>query len=123
MRSRKYRLVTTAERPSNRLMRFALRKGFAPRAFALLETTGRRSGRPRHTPVGNGLAGEVFWVVAAHGTQADYVRNIQADPRVRVKLGPRWRTGTAVPLPGEPVASRTPTTPRHGGATLRPALA
>src|SRR3989440_10549312 len=114
MRSRKYRLVTTAERPSNRLMRFALRKGFAPRAFALLETTGRRSGRPRHTPVGNGLAGEVFWVVAAHGTQADYVRNIQADPRVRVKLGPRWRTGTAVPVPADDGAAPARTPPDQG---------
>jgi len=123
MRSRKYRLVTTAERPSNRLMRFALRKGFAPRAFALLETTGRRSGRPRHTPVGNGLAGEVFWVVAAHGTQADYVRNIQADPRVRVKLGPRWRTGTAVPLPDDDVAARSRTLPYQWDAALGRAMA
>ncbi len=30
-----------------------------------------------------------------HGRQAHYVRNIQADPRVRVKVGGRWRTGTA----------------------------
>ena len=123
MRSRKYRLVTTAERLSNRLMRFALRRGFAPRAFALLETTGRRSGRPRHTPVGNGLAGEVFWVVAAHGTQADYVRNIQADPRVRVKLGPRWRTGTAVPLPDDDVAARSRTLPYQWDAALGRAMA
>src|SRR5436305_7469186 len=118
MRSRKYRLVTTAERPSNRLMRFALRKGFAPRAFALLETTGRRSGRPRHTPVGNGLAGEVFWVVAAHGTRADYVRNIQANPRVRVKLGRLWRTGTAVPLPDDDIAARSRTLPYQWDAAL-----
>jgi len=123
MRSRKYRLVTTAERPSNRLMRFALRKGFAPRAFALLETTGRRSGRPRHTPVGNGLAGEVFWVVAAHGTRADYVRNIQANPRVRVKLGRLWRTGTAVPLPDDDVAARSRTLPYQWDAALGRAMA
>ena len=123
MRSRKYRLVTTAERPSNRLMRFALRKGFAPRAFALLETTGRRSGRPRHTPVGNGLAGEVFWVVAARGTRADYVRNIQANPRVRVKLGRLWRTGTAVPLPDDDVAARSRTLPYQWDAALGRAMA
>ena len=54
MRSRKYRIVTAVERINNRLTRFALRKGMAPRAFALLETTGRRTGLPRHTPVGNG---------------------------------------------------------------------
>jgi hypothetical protein len=38
----------------------ALRLGIAPRAFALLETVGRRSGRRRLTPVGNGLIGNEF---------------------------------------------------------------
>ena len=73
MRLRKYRVVTTLERGSNRVIRFALRGGFAPRAFALLETTGRRTGLARQTPVGNGLDGDTFWLVAAHGAQADYV--------------------------------------------------
>ena len=30
--------------------------------------------------MGNGLDGDIFWLVAAHGTQADYVRNLQANP-------------------------------------------
>jgi len=109
VRSRKYRVVTTLERGSNRLIRFALRRGFAPRAFALLETTGRRSGLPRHTPVGNGLDGDTFWLVAAHGTQADYVRNLRAEPRVRVKADGLWRTGTAVILPGDDPRARSRT--------------
>ena len=88
-------MVTTLERASNRLIRSALRAGFAPRAFALLETTGRRTGLTRHTPVGNGLAGDTFWLVAAHGTQADYVRNLQAEPRVRIRATGLWRAGTA----------------------------
>jgi deazaflavin-dependent oxidoreductase (nitroreductase family) len=102
-------VVTTLERGSNRLIRFALRRGFAPRAFALLETTGRRSGLPRHTPVGNGLDGDTFWLVAAHGTQADYVRNLRAEPRVRVKADGSWRTGTAVILPGDDPRARSRT--------------
>lgn len=81
MRSRKYRVMTTLERGSNRLIRLALRAGLGPRAFALLETTGRRSGLARHTPVGNGLDGDTVWLVAVHGMQADYVRNLQARPR------------------------------------------
>ena len=83
MRSRKYRVMTTLERGSNRLIRLALRAGVTPRAFALLETTGRCTGLARHTPVVNGLDGGIFWLVASHGTQADYVRNLQANPRVR----------------------------------------
>ncbi len=111
MRSGKYRVVIRLGRINNRLMRFALHKGIAPRAFALLETTGRRSGQPRHTPVGNGLAGDTFWLVAGHGTQADYVRNLQADPKVRVKIGRRWRSGTAVVLPDDDPVARSRTLP------------
>jgi deazaflavin-dependent oxidoreductase (nitroreductase family) len=110
--------MTTLERLNNRLTRFALRRGWAPRAFALLETTGRRSGRPRQTPVGNGFDGEIFWLVAVHGTQADYVRNIQAQPRVRVKLGRQWRPGTATILPDDDPVARSRTLPHQWDAAL-----
>jgi deazaflavin-dependent oxidoreductase (nitroreductase family) len=117
MRSRKYRVVTTLERAS-RLIRAALRAGAAPRAFALLETTGRRTGLVRHTPVGNGLDGDIFWLVAAHGTQAAYVRNLQAGPRVRVKTDGIWRAGTAVVLPGDDPAARSRTRPHQWDAAI-----
>ena len=118
MRSRKYRIVTAAERLNNRLTRFALRKGIAPRAFALLETTGRRTGIPRHTPIGNGCTGDTFWLVAAHGTQADYVRNLLIHPAVRVKIGRLWRTGTAVVLPDDDAVARSRTLPYQWDAAL-----
>jgi deazaflavin-dependent oxidoreductase (nitroreductase family) len=118
MRSRKYRIVTTVERINNRLTRSALRRGIAPRAFALLETTGRRTGLPRHTPVGNGLIGDVFWIVAAHGTQADWVRNLRTHPAVRVKIGRTWRTGIAVVLPDDDALARSRTLPHRWDAAL-----
>ncbi|PWR11220.1 nitroreductase family deazaflavin-dependent oxidoreductase [Micromonospora acroterricola] len=66
---------------------------------ALLETTGRRTGQPRYTPVCDGLDGDVFWLVSQRGRRADWVRNVEADNRVRLKVGggrrARWRTGTA----------------------------
>jgi deazaflavin-dependent oxidoreductase (nitroreductase family) len=79
----------------NPLMRRALEAGVAPRGWALLETTGRTSGQARRVPVGNGLRGGEFWIVAEHGRHAHYVRNIERDPRVRVKVGRRWHAGTA----------------------------
>jgi deazaflavin-dependent oxidoreductase (nitroreductase family) len=85
----------------NPVMVRALDAGLVPRGWALLETTGRRSGQPRRVPVGDGLRGDTFWIVAEHGRHADYVRNIEADPRVRVKARGRWRTGTAHVLPDE----------------------
>ena len=83
---------------------FAL--GLVPPTHVLLETTGRKTGRPRHNPVGNGLDGDTLWVVAEHGRRASYVRNLEADPRVRVKIGRRWRTGTATVLPDDDPRAR-----------------
>ncbi|MGH3915264.1 MAG: nitroreductase/quinone reductase family protein [Pseudonocardiaceae bacterium] len=71
----------------------------APPSYAIIETTGRKSGQPRRTPVGNGLDGNTFWLVAEHGRHAHYVRNIEANPRVRVQVRGTWRSGMAHPLP------------------------
>jgi deazaflavin-dependent oxidoreductase (nitroreductase family) len=90
----------------NPQMRLGLALGLAPRAFALLETTGRRTGRPRRTPVGNGLIGDTFWLVSEHGRGAGYVRNVEANPRVRVKIGRRWRAGSAHILLDDDAAAR-----------------
>ena len=43
----------------------------------------------------NGLDGDVFWLVAEHGTGCDYVKNLIAEPNTRVKVGRRWYRGTA----------------------------
>lgn len=90
----------------NPMVRLGLDLGVAPRAFALLETTGRRSGKRRRVPVGSGLMGDIFWLVSERGAGADYVRNMQADPRVRVKVGRTWRAGTATVLPEDDAAAR-----------------
>ena len=85
----------------NPVVRWAIRRGLAPRSYAILETTGRRSGRPRRTPVGHVVDGKTVWIVSEHGRRAGYVRNLQADPRVRIKIRGRWRTGTARVLPDD----------------------
>ena len=81
----------------------ALALGVVPPTHALLETVGRTSGKPRSSPVGNGLDddGRKFWIVAEHGRHAGYVKNLLADPHVRVKVGHRWRTGRAEVLPDD----------------------
>lgn len=84
----------------------ALRLGIGPRAFALLETIGRRTGKRRLTPVGNGLEGDVFWLVSEHGRRGGYVKNLAASPRVRVKLGRRWYAGTATIVDSDDAQAR-----------------
>jgi deazaflavin-dependent oxidoreductase (nitroreductase family) len=80
-------------------IKFLFAIGLALPGYALLETTGCKTGKLRRTPVGNGLVGKQFWLVAEHGPQAGYVRNIAANPRVRLKLRDglraRWFAGTA----------------------------
>jgi deazaflavin-dependent oxidoreductase (nitroreductase family) len=117
-RSRKYRFITALEHPNNLLTRWALRRGLAPKAFALLETVGRSSGLPRYTPIGNGLEGNTFWLIAAHGSQADYVRNLVARPEVRVKVAGRWRKGRAVLMPDDDVAARSRSLPYQWDAAI-----
>lgn len=90
----------------NPVVRRLLEAGLFPPTQALLETTGRRSGLPRRTPVGNGLRGDTFWIVTEHGRASHYVKNIESDPRVRVKVGRRWHSGTARVLPAEDAERR-----------------
>jgi deazaflavin-dependent oxidoreductase (nitroreductase family) len=95
--------------------------GIAPDAYALLETRGRRSGKPRTTPVGNGLEAGTnrFWIVSEHGRHSSYVRNIEADPRVRVKVGRTWRSGVAHLLPEDDPLKRQDSLPQKNARTVR----
>lgn len=108
-------LLRLQNRLFNRPARFLLAHGLAPPTYALLETTGRRSGRVRQVPVANGLQGETFWLIAGLGERAQYVRNIQANPRVRVKARPArlrdgfhmsWQSGTAHLMPEDDARER-----------------
>ena len=79
----KRKLVTRLQvRLLNPVVRALASRGLAP-GVALLETTGRRSGQPRCTPVSFGLerGTDTFWIVAEMGHKAAYVRNIEASPR------------------------------------------
>ena len=63
------------------------RLGLGPligRLVLLLTTTGRKSGLPRVTPLQYELIDGAYYVGAALGLKADWLRNLQADPRVRL---------------------------------------
>ncbi|UPK75419.1 nitroreductase family deazaflavin-dependent oxidoreductase [Nocardioidaceae bacterium SCSIO 66511] len=113
VRSRRLKvvLVRTVQRWTiNPLMRLFLRIGVNPLGLAILETRGRRSGKVRRVPVGNGRQGDSFWIIAEHGMRAGYVRNIRADPHVRVRLRIglryRWVRGIATVLPDDDPLAR-----------------
>jgi deazaflavin-dependent oxidoreductase (nitroreductase family) len=85
----------------------------------LLETIGRKSGEPRQTPVGGRREGDAFWLVSEFGERSQYVRNIQADPAVRVRIDGRWHTGTAHLLPDDDAVARLRTLPTYNSAVVR----
>ncbi|MZD07879.1 nitroreductase family deazaflavin-dependent oxidoreductase [Streptomyces sp. SID5785] len=109
----KHRLVTTFQRrvanPLNRRLP----------GQVLVETTGRTSGLPRQTPVGGRRIGDSFWFVSEFGPKAQYVRNIQAEPRVRVRLRGRWYEGTAHLLPDDDARARLRSLPRMNSSAVR----
>jgi deazaflavin-dependent oxidoreductase (nitroreductase family) len=79
---------------------------------AVLETIGRRSGAARPTPIGGRLDGSTFWLVSEFGRQSNYVRNIDANPRVRLQLRGRWHAGTATLLEDDEPQQRLRQLPR-----------
>lgn len=101
----KRRAVVLAQRYLlNPPVKLAVYSGLVP-GYALLETVGRKSGRRRRTVVGAHRAGAAFWVVAEQGHHAAYVRNLKANPKVRVRLGRKWHEATATVVESDdPVA-------------------
>ena len=61
------------------------------------------------------LDDDTYWLVAEHGAAAAFVRNLVAQPRVRVFVHRHWRTGTATSLPDDdPLARRAWLDRRNG---------
>ncbi len=103
---------------ANPMMRAMFKLGITPPGMALVETVGRRSGALRHTPITCSPEGDTLWLIAQHGRHAGWVRNFEAEPHVRVRLGRSWRSGTAELLPDDDVKARVATfsSSRIGGA-------
>lgn len=74
--------------------------------WAVIETTGRRTGEPRRVPVGGRRIGDSVWFVAVDPRQAAYVKNIEANPNVRVQVGGEWSEGVAYLLPADDTRKR-----------------
>jgi deazaflavin-dependent oxidoreductase (nitroreductase family) len=109
------RLLPFGNRVVNPMVVVLGERGLLPPTYAILETVGRQSGLPRRVPVANGLEGDTFWLIAGLGERASFVRNIRANPKVRVNARPArlrdglrsgWRTGTAHPLPDDDAYER-----------------
>lgn len=86
---RRYRYITRFQKhPYNRVLdHFPMQP--------VLETTGRKSVLPRRVPVSGRPVGDDVCMVSEFGERSDYVRNIKANPQVRLRLRGQWHTGMA----------------------------
>ena len=60
-----------------------------------LETTGAKTGQPRRVPLTGRADDAGVWMISEHGRRAGWAHNIAANPKVRVRVGNQWRSGTA----------------------------
>ncbi|BBY79545.1 nitroreductase family deazaflavin-dependent oxidoreductase [Mycolicibacterium pulveris] len=85
----------------------------------LLETTGRKSGKPRRTPLGGSRVGDQFWFVSEFGEKSQYIKNIKANPNVRVRLNGRWHNGVAHLMPDDDPHERLKSLPQFNSMGVR----
>ena len=63
--------------------------------FCYLTTTGRRSGRPHTVEMWFGVHDGRVYLLAGGRERSDWIRNLQAEPRVSVRIGETTRQGRA----------------------------
>lgn len=99
---------------ANPPVKLAVFLGLVP-GHAIIETTGRKTGKRRRTVVGVHQEGPSLWIVAEQGRHSGYVRNLQANPLVRVRLQRRWRNGEATVVESDDPQARLDafSRPRH----------
>jgi deazaflavin-dependent oxidoreductase (nitroreductase family) len=103
----------------HRVQRFVVNPIGRQLPVTMLETTGRKSGQPRRTAIGGKLVGNQYWMVSEHGDHSDYVRNIKANPAVRLRVGGQWRSGVAHLLPEDDPWERLRHLPRLNSTGVR----
>ncbi len=65
-------------------------RGFGPtRIVLLLTTTGRKSGLPRVTPLQFEKVDGDYYIASARGIEADWFKNIRANPNVHIQIRER----------------------------------
>jgi deazaflavin-dependent oxidoreductase (nitroreductase family) len=66
-----------------------------------LQTTGRTSGKPRTIEIWFATDGERIYMLAGGRHRTHWVRNLVANPEVRVRIGGQTLTGVARVIEGE----------------------
>ena len=83
----------------NARMAVNYKRGIGPtRVVLLLTTIGRKSGLPRITPLQYEVVENVIYIASARGQEADWFKNILANPYVHVQMRDREFDAVAEPV-------------------------
>jgi deazaflavin-dependent oxidoreductase (nitroreductase family) len=63
--------------------------------YCYLTTTGRKTGQPHEIEIWFGLAGPTLYVLSGGRDRSDWVKNIQREPGVTVRIGRQTFAGRA----------------------------
>ena len=82
--------------------------GWQEEDFAYVTTTGRRTGKPHQIEIWFGAEGDTVYLLSGGGDRSDWLRNLQANPKVSVRVGDReWEARARVVAdPGEELRAR-----------------
>lgn len=67
----------------------------AAESFCYLSTTGRVSGRTHTIEIWFGAEGDTLYLLSGGGDRSDWVRNLEAEPAVQVRVGDTLWDATA----------------------------
>jgi deazaflavin-dependent oxidoreductase (nitroreductase family) len=70
--------------------------------FGYLETIGRKTGLPREIEIWFTGEPRRIYLRSGGGTGKDWIRNAQRQPRVRIRIGDVWLSGTFRLVEGDP---------------------
>lgn len=98
-------------------MKLLVSLGVVP-GHVVIETLGCQTGKRRRTVVGAHREGDTIWVVAEQGRRAGWVRNLEAEPEVRVRRRAHWRAADASIVDDDDAIARMATWHRPGHARL-----
>lgn len=115
--ARRRRVIALQRWVLNPPMRALVWLGSVP-GHVIVETRGRQTGKRRRTVVGAQRDGDSIWIIAEQGRHAGWVRNLEANPAVRVRHRARWNFARASIVDGDDPRSRLNTWGRPGHTRL-----
>ena len=89
------RLEHTDRGPAGKRQGLTVPEALGEQSFCYVTTTGRVTGNPHQIEIWFALVKDRIYLLAGGGRRSDWVKNVEADPKVTIRIGPHHFEGTA----------------------------